>query len=38
MAGGYAVPWLATPMFSTAMPLTLSVGFRPTMPDDRSSK
>jgi hypothetical protein len=38
MAGCYAVPWLATAMFSTAIPLTLSVDFRPTMPDARSSK
>jgi MFS transporter, OFA family, oxalate/formate antiporter len=39
MTGSYAVPWLAAAaMFSAAIPLTLSVGFRPTMPDARSSK
>ncbi len=39
MTGSYAVPWLAAAaMFSAAIPLTLSVGFRPTMPDARFSK
>ena len=38
MTGSYAVPWLAAAMFSAAIPLTMSVGFRPTMPDARSSK
>jgi hypothetical protein len=39
MTGSYAVPWLAaTTMFGTAIPLTLSVGFRPIMPDARSSR
>ena len=39
MTGSYAVPWLAAAtMFGAAIPLTLSVGFRPIMPDTRSSR
>jgi hypothetical protein len=39
ITGSYAVPWLAAAvMFGAAIPLTLSIGFRPTMPDTQSSK
>jgi hypothetical protein len=38
MTGSYAVPWLAATMFGAAIPLTLSVGIRPIMPDVRSSR
>jgi hypothetical protein len=39
MTGSCAVPWLAAAtMFGAAIPLTLSVGIRPIMPDVRSSR
>jgi len=38
LTGSYAVPWLAATMFGAAIPLTLSVGIRPIMPEVRSSR
>jgi predicted MFS family arabinose efflux permease len=39
ITGSYAVPWLAAAvMLGAAIPLTLPIGFRPTMPDTKSSK
>jgi cyanate permease len=38
LTGSYAVTWLAATMFGAAIPLTLSVGIRPIMPEVRSSR